>query len=385
MSYDNIETALIHGGISTDERTGAVNVPIYQTSTYKQDGLGKMRGYEYSRTGNPTREALEALIAELEGGAAGFAFGSGMAATTAVLSLFNAGDRILISNNVYGGTFRVLDKVFNHFGITYSISDTENPKVFKTQITPDVKAVFLESPANPLMTVTDIRAVAEIAHEKGLLVIVDNTFMTPYLQRPIELGADIVVHSATKYLGGHSDVVAGLAVATTDELAKKLAFIQNSTGGVLPPFDSFLLIRGIKTLGVRLDRHVENAGKAARFLADYPAVKQVYYPGLPTDKGYEINRRQAKNGGAMISFELRENYDIKRFFESLKLVTLAESLGGVESLVCHPSTMTHASIPEEIRKKVGITDGLIRLSVGIENIDDILADLKQAIDAAEVK
>lgn len=385
MSYDNIETALIHGGISTDERTGAVNVPIYQTSTYKQDGLGKMRGYEYSRTGNPTREALEALIAELEGGVAGFAFGSGMAATTAVLSLFNAGDRILISNNVYGGTFRVLDKVFNHFGITYSISDTENPKVFKTQITPDVKAVFLESPANPLMTVTDIRAVAEIAHEKGLLVIVDNTFMTPYLQRPIELGADIVVHSATKYLGGHSDVVAGLAVATTDELAKKLAFIQNSTGGVLPPFDSFLLIRGIKTLGVRLDRHVENAEKAARFLADYPAVKQVYYPGLPTDKGYEINRRQAKNGGAMISFELRENYDIKRFFESLKLVTLAESLGGVESLVCHPSTMTHASIPEEIRKKVGITDGLIRLSVEIENIDDILADLKQAIDAAEVK
>lgn len=385
MNYDNIETALIHGGISTDERTCAVNVPIYQTSTYKQDGLGKMRGYEYSRTGNPTREALEALIAELEGGVAGFAFGSGMAATTAVLSLFNAGDRILISNNVYGGTFRVLDKVFNHFGITYSISDTENPKVFKTQITPDVKAVFLESPANPLMTVTDIRATAEIAHEKGLLVIVDNTFMTPYLQRPIELGADIVVHSATKYLGGHSDVVAGLAVATTDELAKKLAFIQNSTGGVLPPFDSFLLIRGIKTLGVRLDRHVENAEKAARFLADYPAVKQVYYPGLPTDKGYEINRRQAKNGGAMISFELRENYDIKRFFESLKLVTLAESLGGVESLVCHPSTMTHASIPEEIRKKVGITDGLIRLSVEIENIDDILADLKQAIDAAEVK
>ncbi len=385
MNYDKIETALIHGGISTDERTGAVNVPIYQTSTYKQDGLGKMRGYEYSRTGNPTREALEALIAQLEGGVAGFAFGSGMAATTAVLSLFNAGDRILISNNVYGGTFRVLDKVFNRFGITYGISDTEDPKAFKTQITPDVKAVFIESPANPLMTVTDIRAVADIAHEKGLLVIVDNTFMTPYLQRPIELGADVVVHSATKYLGGHSDVVAGLAVVTTEELAKKLAFIQNSTGGVLPPFDSFLLIRGIKTLGVRLDRHVENAKKAAMFLSNHPAVKQVYYPGLPTDKGYEVNRRQAKNGGAMISFELRDNYDIKRFFESLKLVTLAESLGGVESLVCHPSTMTHASIPEDIRKKVGITDGLIRLSVGIENIDDILADLKQAIDLAEVK
>ena len=384
-NYNKIETALIHGGISTDERTGAVNVPIYQTSTFKQDGLGKMRGYEYSRTGNPTREALEALIVELEGGVAGFAFGSGMAATTAVLSLFQSGDRILISNNVYGGTFRVLDKVFNHFGIKYTISDTENPEIFRTQITPDVKAVLLESPANPLMTVTDIRAVADIAHEKGLLVIVDNTFMTPYLQRPIELGADIVVHSATKYLGGHSDVVAGLAVVNTEELAQRLAFIQNSTGGVLPPFDSFLLIRGIKTLGVRLDRHVENAVKAAEFLASYPAVKSVYYPGLPTDKGYEVNKKQAKNGGAMMSFELRDNYNINVFFESLNLISLAESLGGVESLVCHPSTMTHASIPEEIRKKVGITEGLIRLSIGIENIDDILSDLKQAIDKAEVK
>ncbi len=384
-NYNNIETALIHGGISMDERTGAVNVPIYQTSTYKQDGLGKMRGYEYSRTGNPTREALEALIAELEGGVAGFAFSSGMAATTAVLSLFSSGDKILISNNVYGGTFRVLDKVFNHFGIIYGISDTEHPDVFRTQITPDVKAVFIESPANPLMTITDIRKIADIAHEKGLLVIVDNTFMTPYLQRPIELGADIVVHSATKYLGGHSDVVAGLAVVNTEDLAKKLAFIQNSTGGVLPPFDSFLLIRGIKTLGVRLDRHVQNAEKAAQFLSEYPAVKNVYYPGLRGSSGYEVNKKQAKNGGAMMSFELQDNYRIERFFESLKLITLAESLGGVESLVCHPSTMTHASIPEEIRKKVGITDGLIRLSIGIENIDDIIADLKQAIDAAEVK
>lgn len=384
-SYKNIESALIHGGISIDERTGAVNVPIYQTSTYKQDGLGKMRGYEYSRTGNPTREALEALIAELESGVAGFAFGSGMAATTAVLSLFSSGDRIIISSNVYGGTFRVLDKVFNHFGITYTISDTDNPESFEKDITPDVKAVFIESPANPLMTITDIRAIAEIAHRHNLLVIVDNTFMTPYLQRPIELGADIVVHSATKYLGGHSDVVAGLAVVNTKELADKIAFIQNSTGGVLPPFDSFLLIRGIKTLGVRLDRHVENAVKAAEFLAGNNAVKRVYYPGLPTDKGYEVNRRQAKNGGVMISFELQDNYDINVFFESLNFVMLAESLGGVESLVCHPSTMTHASIPEEIRRKVGITDGLIRLSVGIENIEDILADLQQAIEKAEVK
>ncbi|MBQ5311323.1 MAG: PLP-dependent transferase [Oscillospiraceae bacterium] len=382
MSYNNIETAVIHGGISIDERTGAVNIPIYQTSTFKQDGLGKMRGYEYSRTGNPTREALEALIAELEGGYAGFAFASGLAAETAVLSLLHTGDRVLISSNVYGGTFRLLNKVFDHFGINYTISDTEDPAAFEKDITPDVKAVLIESPANPLMTITDIRAIADIAHAHGLLVIVDNTFMTPYLQRPIELGADIVVHSATKYLGGHSDVVAGLAVVKTKELAEQIAFLQNSTGGVLPPFDSFLLIRGIKTLGVRLDRHTENAYKAAKFLEGHSAVSKVYYPGLESDKGYEINRKQARNGGAMISFELKEGYDINVFFESLELITLAESLGGVESLVCHPSTMTHASIPAEIRKKVGITDGLIRLSVGIENVDDIIADLEQAIERA---
>ena len=383
--YTSTETALIHGGISIDERTGAVNIPIYQTSTYKQDGLGKMRGYEYSRTGNPTREALEALIRDLEGGYAGFAFGSGMAALTAVLSLLNSGDRVLISSNVYGGTFRLLSKVFDHFGYTYTIADTTDLSVYENQITSDVKAVIIESPANPLMTVTDIAAVAEVSHRHGLLVIVDNTFMTPYLQKPLALGADIVVHSATKYLGGHSDVVAGLAVVSTPELAEQIAFIQNSTGGVLGPFDSFLLIRGIKTLAVRLDRHVENAEKAADFLVNHKAVKNVYYPGLPTSQGYEVNRKQAKNGGAMISFELRENYDIRRFFESLELVSLAESLGGVESLVCHPATMTHASIPADIRKKVGITDGLIRLSVGIESIDDILTDLAQAIEKAEVK
>ena len=383
--FENIETALIHGGISIDERTGAVNVPIYQKSTFKQDGLGKMRGYEYSRTGNPTREALEALIAELENGYAGFAFGSGMAATTAVLSLLKSGDRVLISSNVYGGTFRVLDKVFDHFGITYTISDTTDPAAFERDITPDVKAVMIESPANPLMTVTDIKAVADISHRHGLLVIVDNTFMTPYLQKPLDLGADIVVHSATKYLGGHSDVVAGLAVVSTKELAEKLAFIQNSTGGVLPPFDSFLLIRGIKTLGVRMDRHVQNAEKAAEFLKNSSAVKNVYYPGLEGAQGYEINKKQAKNGGVMISFELKDNYNINVFFESLKLIMLAESLGGVESLVCHPSTMTHASIPADIRQKVGITDGLIRLSTGIENIDDIIADLSQAIEKSEVK
>lgn len=383
--YKKIESVFIHGGIYGDERTGAVNVPIYQTSTYEQLELGKHKGWEYSRTGNPTRAALEALIAELEGGKAGFAFASGMAAITAVLSLFESGDKIIISSNVYGGTFRVLDKVFKNFGITYSIEDTTDLQSLDTKITPEVKAILVESPANPLLTVTDLAGVAEIAKNHGILSLVDNTFMTPYLQRPIELGADIVIHSATKYLGGHSDLLAGLVVVNDDTLAERIAFIQNSTGGVLAPFDSFLLIRGIKTLGVRLDRHVENAERAAEHLKKHKAVKNVYYPGLPDAQGYEINRRQAKNGGAMISFELYENYDIAKFFKSLNLIALAESLGGVESLVCHPASMTHASIPYEIRQKVGITDGLIRLSIGIENINDLLGDLDRAIAESEMQ
>ena len=384
-SYQKIESAVIHGGIYGDKFTGAVNVPIYQTSTYEQKGLGQLTdGWEYSRTGNPTRAALEALIAELEAGKKGFAFGSGMAAITAVLSLFKAGDKVLISSNVYGGTFRVLDKVFNHFGIRYGIADTTNLQALEAAMTPEVKALLIESPANPLLTVTDISAAAALAKKHGLITIVDNTFMTPYLQRPLTLGADIVVHSATKYLGGHSDLVAGLVVVKDAALAERIAFLQNSTGGVLGPFDSFLLIRGIKTLAVRLDRHVENAKKIAHFLEESKAVKKVYYPGLPGAQGYAINQKQAKNGGAMMSFELYSDYDIKRFFSSLKLIALAESLGGVESLVCHPATMTHASIPKEIREKVGITDGLIRLSAGIEDADDLIADLQQAIEAAKV-
>ncbi len=375
----SLETTLIHGGNQIDERTGAVNVPIYQTSTFRQDGLGKNRGFEYSRTGNPTRKVLEDLIAELEGGVAGFAFASGMAAITTVLSLYKSGDRILISRNVYGGTFRVLDKVFKNFGINYTILESEDPDDLRKAITPDVKALLLESPANPLMSITDIRAFSAVAHELGVKVIVDNTFMTPYLQRPIELGADIVVHSGTKYLGGHSDLVAGLAVVNDKETAERLAFLQNATGGVLQPFDSFLLIRGIKTLSVRMDRHVENAVKVAEHLASSDDVSKIFYPGLKSDPGFEINSKQAKNGGAMLSFELKEGHDLNRFFESLELISLAESLGGVESLACHPSTMTHASIPEEIRKAVGITDGLIRLSIGIEDADDIIRDLDNAI------
>ena len=382
VSYIHRESALIHGGNTIDPLTGAVNIPIYQTSTFQQKALGTEPEWEYARTGNPTRAALERLIAELEEGTAGFAFASGMAAITAVLTLFRSGDRILISSNVYGGTYRVLDRVFNSFDLQYSIVNTENLNDLERAVTPEVKAILVESPANPLMTVTDLAGVAEIAKRHHILSIVDNTFMTPYLQRPLTLGADIVLHSGTKYLGGHSDVVAGLVAVKDPQIAVRLAFVQNATGGVLGPQDSFLIIRGIKTLAVRMDRHVENAEKAARFLKDHPAVSKVYYPGLPDAQGYDINLRQAKNGGAMISFELDDLHDYRTFVSSLKLIALAESLGGVESLVCHPATMTHASIPKEIREKVGITDSLIRLSIGIEHIDDLLADLEQAIKAS---
>ena len=373
-----VSTLLIHGGIDGDAATGAVSVPIYQTSTYRQRALGENTGWEYSRTGNPTRAALEALVADLEGGTRGFAFGSGMAAITAVLSLFRTGDKVLISKNVYGGTFRVLDKVFKSFGLGYALADTGDVAALDAAITPGVKAVLVESPANPLLTVSDLAAVAFVAKRRGLLMIVDNTFMTPYLQKPLALGADIVVHSATKYLGGHSDLVAGLAVTNRPEIAERLAFIQNATGGVLGPFDSFLLIRGIKTLAVRMDRHVANA----EALAAHTDVSRVWYPGLKDFPGHDVQFRQAKNGGAMISFELADGKDHRAFFRALRLVTLAESLGGVESLVCHPASMTHASIPKETREKVGITDRHIRLSVGIEDVDDIWSDVKNAIEKA---
>ncbi len=382
--YSHIETSFIHGGISTDEYTGSVNVPIYQTSTFAQKNIGGDVKWEYSRTGNPTRAALESLIAELEGGDAGFAFGSGMAALTAVISLFKTGDKILISSNVYGGTYRVLDKIFSNFGITYEITDTTKEGVFEKAITPDVKAVIIETPANPLLTVTDLEAIAKIAHKHNLVAIADNTFMTPYLQRPLENGFDIVVHSATKYIGGHSDVVAGLVVTRNPEHSKQIAFIQNATGGVAGPFDSFLMIRGIKTLAVRMDRHAQNAKDIAEYLQLNSDVKTVYYPGLTSFNGHDIHKKQAKNGGAMISFELTENHDIRKFFGSLKLITLAESLGGVESLVCHPASMTHASIPRDLRVKLGITDNLIRLSVGIENASDLISDIKQAIENSRI-
>ena len=375
-----IESLLIHGGIDGDKTTGAVNVPIYQTSTYRQSELGVNTGWEYSRTGNPTRAALEALIADLEGGKYGLAFASGLAAIHTVLSLFRSGDRLLVSDNIYGGTFRILDNVFKPLGIEYQIVDTSDNAAVEAAIDDTVKTIYIETPANPLLTVTDIAAVSAIAKKHGKLLIVDNTFLTPYLQRPIEFGADIVIHSGTKYLGGHSDTISGLVVVNDKEIADRLYYLQNAIGGVLSPFDSFLIIRGIKTLGVRMDRHVDNAVKIANWLVDSGYALKVYYPGLKTDPGYEVQKKQAKAPGAMISFVLMDKYDYKAFFRNLELITLAESLGGVESLVCHPASMTHASIPADIRAQVGIVDELIRLSVGIESADDLIADLKQAIE-----
>ncbi|HBM81477.1 MAG TPA: methionine biosynthesis PLP-dependent protein [Clostridiaceae bacterium] len=379
-----IESLLIHGGIDGDEYTGAVNVPIYQTSTYKQEHLGVNKGYEYSRTGNPTRHALEKLIADLEGGTDGFAFSSGMAAITAVFMLFKSDDKILISDNVYGGTYRVLNQVFNNFRFNFDIVDTSDEECIISKIDDSVKAIFIETPTNPLMTITDIAKVSKLAKKHGMLTIVDNTFMTPYLQKPIKFGADIVIHSATKYLGGHSDLVAGLAVANNEDIARRLYFIQNATGGILGPFDSWLLIRGIKTLSVRMDRHIENARYIAENLKNIRGIDRLYYPGLKEHPGYELHKRQARGPGAIISFTLEEGYDIKKFFDNLKIITLGESLGGVESLACHPATMTHASIPFDVRQKVGITDNLVRLSVGIENASDLLEDIKNAISNAKL-
>ncbi len=382
--YKEFDTALIHGGIYGDPLTHAVNVPIYQTSTFEQQQLRANPKWEYSRTGNPTRAALEALIAELEHGVRGLAFASGMAAITAVLQLFKSEQKILISSNVYGGTFRVLDKIFSRFKLKYEIVDTQSDEALEMAITPDTAAIFIETPANPLLTITDLKKTAAIAHAHNILAIADNTFMTPYLQRPLDFGFDIVLHSATKYLGGHSDIVAGVVVTASKELGDELAFIQNATGGVLGPFDSYLMVRSIKTLGVRMDRHTENATALASFLRELPEVSKVYYPGFDDFPLHEVHASQAKNGGAMISFELDSKHDINKFFKNLHLIALAESLGGVESLVCHPASMTHASIPQELREKLGITEGLIRLSVGIEHVDDLKRDLAFAIEQSAI-
>ncbi|MEK4521034.1 bifunctional cystathionine gamma-lyase/homocysteine desulfhydrase [Psychrobacillus sp. FSL W7-1493] len=373
------KTKLIHAGIVGDEATGAVSTPIYQVSTYKQEAVGKFKGYEYSRTGNPTRHALEVLISDLEGGVAGFAFSSGMAATSSIMMLFSKGDHVLLTDDVYGGTFRVISKVLNRFGIDSTFVDTGNLSNVEAAIQENTKAIFLETPTNPLLKVTDIEAIAKYAKGKGLLTIVDNTFMTPYFQQPIALGADIVVHSATKYLGGHSDVVAGLAVVNSEKLASELHFVQNSVGAVLGPQDSWLLMRGIKTLGLRMEEHNESAQRIAEFLNDHDAVGKVFYPGLSSHPGHDLMQKQATGFGGMISFDVGSAEKADELLAKLKYFTLAESLGAVESLISVPARMTHASIPSERRAELGITDGLVRISVGIEDVEDLIEDLEQAL------
>ncbi|MCT1184464.1 cystathionine gamma-synthase [Lactococcus lactis] len=376
----SLKTKVIHGGISTDKTTGAVSVPIYQTSTYKQNGLGQPKEYEYSRSGNPTRHALEELIADLEGGVQGFAFSSGLAGIHAVLSLFSAGDHIILADDVYGGTFRLMDKVLTKTGIIYDLVDLSNLDDLKAAFKEETKAVYFETPSNPLLKVLDIKEISAIAKAHDALTLVDNTFATPYLQQPIALGADIVLHSATKYLGGHSDVVAGLVTTNSKELASEIGFLQNSIGAVLGPQDSWLVQRGIKTLALRMEAHSANAQKIAEFLETSKAVSKVYYPGLSSHPGHEIAKKQMSAFGGMISFELTDENAVKDFVENLSYFTLAESLGGVESLIEVPAVMTHASIPKELREEIGIKDGLIRLSVGVEAIEDLLTDIENAFE-----
>lgn len=374
------KTKLIHGGISNDPYTGAVSVPIYQVSTYKQEGVGGHKGFEYSRTGNPTRHALEELIKDIEGGTAGFAFGSGMAAITAVIMLFNKGDHVILTDDVYGGTFRVMTKVLNRFGIDSTFVDTSDLGNITNEIRSNTKAIYIETPTNPLLKITDIEAAAKLAKDNGLLTIVDNTFSTPYWQNPIELGADIVLHSATKYIGGHSDVVAGLVVVNSEKLAEDLHFVQNSTGGVLGPQDSWLLMRGIKTLGIRMEEHEANTAAIVNFLTDHPSVKKVYYPGLENHPNHEIAKKQARGFGGMISFDVGSGEMADQLLSKVHYFTLAESLGAVESLISVPARMTHASIPAERRAELGITDGLVRISVGLEDVEDLIDDLRQALE-----
>jgi cystathionine gamma-lyase len=372
-------TLAIHAGQDADPATGATVVPIYATSTYTQEAPGKHKGYEYSRSGNPTRTALETCLAALEGGERGLAFASGLAATTAVLSLLRPGDEVVAAADLYGGTYRLLERVFRPWGLVTRYTEDPSPAGFARLLSPATKLVWIETPTNPLLQLVDIAAVAEVAHKGKALLAVDNTFASPYLQQPLRLGADLVVHSTTKYLGGHSDVVGG-AVVGSRELLQPIAFYQNAAGGVPGPFDAWLTLRGLKTLAVRMERHCVNARRLAPWLAEQPQVERVFYPGLPGHPGHEVAKRQMKDFGGMISVRLRGGKEgALRFMTRTKLFSLAESLGGVESLVCYPATMTHASIPADVRQARGVDDGLVRLSVGIEDVDDLQEDLRRAL------
>jgi cystathionine gamma-synthase/cystathionine beta-lyase len=375
-----LTTQAVQIGLQWDSRTGAVTVPIYQTATFKHPGLGQSTGYDYTRSGNPTRQALEEGIARLDGGVRGFAYSSGMAAIANLLLLFRKGDHLIVTEDLYGGTYRLFEKIFRQYDLDFTYLDTSDISRVEEAIRPETRGLFVESLTNPLLKVADIRSLAGLCKEKGLLCIVDNTFLTPYLQRPLDLGADITVYSATKYLAGHNDTVAGLVVVKDPELAEQVYFLQNSVGAVLGPQDSWLVIRGMKTLGVRLDRQQENARKIARWLQSHPMVGTVYYPGLPEHPGHGLLQEQARGFGAMIAFEVVDHSLVEQLLLKTELISFAESLGGVETLITFPEVQTHADILPEIRARIGINNLLLRLSVGIEDCDDLIGDLAQAFE-----
>ncbi len=374
------ETRAIHEGQNPESSTGAVITPVYQTSTYQQEAIGKHKGYEYSRTGNPTRKALEKAIASLEGGKYGLAFASGVAATTAVFNLFKMGDHLVVGDDLYGGTHRLLEEVFKRWGLKVTYADADDIDSFAKAVQKNTRLIWVETPTNPLLKIIDIRRLAEIAKRKNILLAVDNTFASPYFQRPLELGADIVVHSTTKYLSGHSDIIGGIAVTSDEKIYRNLGFYQNAAGAVPGPWDCWLVLRGIKTLAVRMREHERNALYLAEYLEKHHGIERVYYPGLPRDKQYRLAKRQMTGFGGMISLELRGGFrEVEKFLSKVKLFLLAESLGGVESLICYPPKMTHGSLSKDERLKRGIKDNLVRLSVGIENKVDLRDDLQNAL------
>ena len=379
-------TKAIHVGQEPEESTGAIAVPIYQTSTYAQEEVGKHKGYEYARTGNPTRTALEACLASLENGKYGLAFASGLAATNTVMNLLSQGDHVVVGDDVYGGTYRIFDKVYKRYGLTFTFIDARDPANFEKAIRPETKMLWVETPTNPLLRLADIKALSEIARKKKILTVVDNTFASSYLQRPLDLGADVVVHSTTKYLGGHSDVVGGAVITSLDDVYENLKFHQNAVGAVPGPMDSWLVMRGVKTLAIRMREHCANARKIAAHLEKHPAVEKIYYPGLASHPQHELAKKQMDDFGGMVSLVVRGGFEnAKLVLKNTKLFALAESLGGVESLISHPASMTHGSIPKEQRDERGVVDGLIRLSCGIEDVDDLIADIDFALAKVEAK
>ncbi|HEV2765734.1 MAG TPA: cystathionine gamma-synthase [Pyrinomonadaceae bacterium] len=373
-------TTAIHAGNEPDPSTGAVTVPIYQTSTYAQEALGRHKGFEYARTQNPTRAALEQNLAALEGARFGFAFASGMAAIDATLRLVKAGDHVIVSDNTYGGTYRLFSRVLSNYGIEFTYVDTSDASNVENALRENTRMVFVETPTNPVMLVTDLQAVSDVAHRAGARVVCDNTFMSPYLQRPLEFGVDIVVHSTTKYLNGHSDGVGGIVVLNDEKDAEWLGFIQNGAGAILSPFDSWLVLRGTKTLALRMERHDQSGRAVAAFLEEHPKVQKLYYPGSLSHRQHDLAKRQQKGFGGMVAFDVGSLEAARAVLDNVRLCTLAESLGGVETLISHPVTMTHASVLPETRNRLGITDGLVRVSVGLEDVEDIIADLDQALD-----